>query len=108
MKHCSLSYVSANKQHKDGAGCVNEELSSMPWHMWGGGRGGAPGMVACARISSICGDAPSFTICMFWLVPIPFRLSFKSPLDFSTDALACGKKSKRRENRRRGKERKKT
>jgi hypothetical protein len=41
----------------------------------------------CARTSSICADVQSSTICTFWPVLKFFRLSFKPPLDFLTDAL---------------------
>jgi creatinine amidohydrolase/Fe(II)-dependent formamide hydrolase-like protein len=42
----------------------------------------------CAKTSSICAVALSFTICMFWLVLKPFRLSFKPLRDYLTGALA--------------------
>ena len=53
-----------------------------------GGKGDALAIAGCARISSISVGALSSTICMFWLVPNSFRLSFSLLLDYLTDALA--------------------
>src|SRR5947207_11983287 len=52
------------------------------------GKDDAPGIAACARIFLICVVVPSSTISMSWLVPKPFRLSFRPSLDYLTDALA--------------------
>jgi hypothetical protein len=53
--------------------------------MLAGGKGGERAIVVSARISSTYVAAPPSTICMFWLVPSHFKLSFRTLRDFLTD-----------------------
>src|SRR5438876_4197770 len=88
MKPCLSSYAKASKHQRDEPNCVNGWQLSIHWHMSVGGKGDALVIGENARISSICAAARSSTICMSWLVPKHFRLSFKLSLDYLTDALA--------------------
>src|SRR6266700_190876 len=90
MKPCSSSYVKASKHQRDEPNCVNGWQLSIHWHMSVGDKGDALVIGENARISSICAAARSSTICMSWLVPKHFRLSFKLSLDYLTDALEEG------------------
>src|SRR6266568_8242683 len=87
MKPCSSSCAKASKHQRDEPNCVNGWQLSIHWHMSVGGKGDALVIGENARISSICAAARSSTICMSWLVPKHFRLSFKLSLDYLTDAL---------------------
>src|SRR5712692_3817413 len=88
MKPCSSNYARASKLQKDAANCARGLRLNTPSHMLVAGKDGAHAIVACARIFSICAAAPSFIICMFWLAPSSFLLSFRTLLDFLTGALA--------------------
>ena len=55
--------------------------------MWADGKAAGFAIEVCARTSSICAAALSSTICTSWLARSSFLLSFKTPLDFLTDAL---------------------
>ncbi|RAQ93944.1 hypothetical protein A4R35_00265 [Thermogemmatispora tikiterensis] len=91
MKLCSPSYKSVNKSHKDGPNSVSGWQLSIPWLMEVSGRDDAPVIADFARISSIYVDAQLSTICMSWLVPSSFLLSFRMRLDFLTDTLAASR-----------------
>ena len=58
------------------------------WPMLVSGKADVPAIEGCARISSTCAAAPSFTIYISWLVLSNFQLSFRRLHDFSTEALA--------------------
>src|SRR5437016_5138672 len=98
MKPCSSSYAKASKHQRDEPNCVNGWQLSIHWHMSVGGKGDALVIGENARISSICAAARSSTICMSWLVPKHFRLSFKLSLDYLTDALGRARLRKARIN----------
>src|SRR5260370_37227912 len=88
MKPCSSNYANVSRRHRAGLNYANELRLSMLSLMSVGGRGDVLVIAGCARISSICADVLLSIICTSWLVPSAFRLSFKTPLDFLTDALA--------------------
>src|SRR5260370_21660169 len=90
MKPCSSNCANVSRRHREGANYANELRLRMLWPMSVGGRGDVLVIAGCARISSICADVLLSIICTSWLVPSAFRLSFKTPLDFLTDALAVG------------------
>src|SRR3989442_1730555 len=87
MKPCSSNYANVSRRHKDGPNYANESPLSIRSRTSVAGKGDAPVIAECARISSICAVVPLSTISMSWLVPSSFRLSFKPSLDFLTDAL---------------------
>ncbi len=87
MKPCSSNYANVSRRHRDGLNCANELRWSMLSPMSVSGKGNGLDIALCARISSICVDLLVCIICMSWLVPSIFPLSFKTPLDFLTDAL---------------------
>jgi hypothetical protein len=66
---------------------VNGSLWNTPWPMLVSGKADVPAIEGCARISSTCAAAPSFTMYMSWLVRSNFLLSFRRLHDFSTKAL---------------------
>src|SRR5947208_1973156 len=88
MKPCSSNYARASKLQKAAANCASGWPLSIPSPMLVTGKDDAHATWDCAKISSICGGALSSTICMFWLAPRRFLLSFKPSLDYLTDALA--------------------
>src|SRR5947209_19309668 len=87
MKLYSSNYAEASKLQKVAANSARGSRLSIHSPTLATGKDGAHAIVVYARIFSICAGAPSSTICMFWLVPSPFWLSFNLPLDYLTDAL---------------------
>ena len=73
----------ASRRQKDEPNCANGWRLSIPSRMSVNGKDDAHAIEDCAKISSICADALSSTICTSWLVPSRFRLIFRMPLDFS-------------------------
>src|SRR5947209_7842178 len=95
MKLYSSNYAEASKLQKVAANSARGSRLSIPSPTLATGKDGAHAIVVYARIFSICAGAPSSTICMFWLVPSPFWLSFNLPLDYLTDALEGVRKPSR-------------
>src|SRR5947209_16110587 len=87
MKPCSSNYARTSKPQKVAANSARGSQLSTPSHTLATGKDGVHAIVACARIFSICDGALSSTICMSWLTPRRFLLSFRTPLDYLTDAL---------------------
>src|SRR5437867_6601042 len=87
MKPCSSNYARISKPQKGAANSASGSQLSTPSHTLATGKDGVHAIVAYARIFSICAAAPSSTICMSWLVPSNFLLSFRTLLDYLTDAL---------------------
>src|SRR5258708_5690703 len=88
MKSCLSSCANVSRPHKDALNFVNEWQLSIPLPMLAGGKDGRRAIEDSAKTSLICAGAPSSTICMFWLVPSRFKLSFRTRPDYLTGALA--------------------
>src|SRR5258708_30485598 len=82
MKHCSSSYVSANRPRKGVLSYENELRLSIPWPMLVDGKDDVLAIADCAKISSICGVAQLSTICMSCLAHSRFLLSIRTSLEF--------------------------
>src|SRR2546430_555319 len=80
MKPCSSNYARTSKPQKVAANSASGSQLSTPSHTLATGKDGVHAIVAYARIFSICAAAPSSTICMSWLVPSNFLLSFRTLL----------------------------
>lgn len=87
-----LTELQERQQIPQGRAKLRERVQlSIPWLMEVSGRDDAPVIADFARISSIYVDAQLSTICMSWLVPSSFLLSFRMRLDFLTDTLAASR-----------------
>jgi hypothetical protein len=87
MKPCSSSCANVSKRQKAATNYVSGWRLSIRSRILVNGKDDAPAIEDCAKISSISVGAQSSTICMSWLVPSSFLLSFRMLLDFLTDAL---------------------